>query len=58
MSFDPSNISPGGGNDFDLGANGSNTKRRKVAHEEEYAQFAAGDLDADVAAMIAQEEGQ
>lgn len=58
MSFDPSNISPGGANDFDLGANGSNTKRRKVAHEEDYAQFAGGDLDADVAAMIAQEESQ
>lgn len=58
MSFDPSNISPDGGNDFDLGANGSAAKRRKVAHEEDYAQFAGGDLDADVAAMIAQEGNQ
>ena len=58
MSFDPSNISPDGGNDFDLGANGSAAKRRKVAHEEDYAQFAGGDLDADVAAMIEQEGNQ
>lgn len=58
MSFDPSNISPGGENDFDLAATGSAAKRRKVAHEEDYAEFAGGDLDADVAAMIAQEGNQ
>lgn len=54
MSFpDPADLSPGGGNDFDLGANGA-AKRRKMAHDEEdYAQFAAGDLDADVAALLA-----
>lgn len=55
MPFDPSNGSPNGGNDFDLGPNGSAAKRRKMAHEEDYAQFASGDLDAEVAAMIAQE---
>lgn len=50
---DPSNLSPGGGNDFDLGANGAGAKRRKVTHgEEDYAQFAGGDLDADVAALL------
>ncbi|KAJ5168972.1 uncharacterized protein N7482_004566 [Penicillium canariense] len=58
IAFDPSNISPGGGNDFDLGANGAAAKRRKVAHEEDYAQYAGGDLDADVAEMIAREGGQ
>ncbi|KAJ5737980.1 hypothetical protein N7493_001135 [Penicillium malachiteum] len=52
----PDDLSPGGGNDFDFGANGS--KRRKVAHEEDYAQYAAGDLDADVAALIAQQAKQ
>ncbi|KAF7590457.1 hypothetical protein BBP40_002861 [Aspergillus hancockii] len=36
--------------------NGLHTKRRKVAHEEEdYAQFASGDLDADVAELLKQE---
>ncbi|KAJ6032687.1 hypothetical protein N7540_003419 [Penicillium herquei] len=53
----PDDLSPGGGNDFDFGANGS--KRRKVAHgEEDYAQYAAGDLDADVAALIASQAKQ
>lgn len=53
MTFpDPSNLSPGGGNDFDLSGNGS-AKRRKTSHsEEDYAQFAGGDLDADVAALL------
>jgi regulator of Ty1 transposition protein 103 len=38
--------------------NGLHTKRRKVAHEEEdYAQFAGGDLDADVAELLKQESG-
>lgn len=54
---DPSNISPGGGNDFDLGANGSGAKRRKTTHDEEdYSQFAGGDLDDDVAALLASQE--
>ncbi|KAL2829775.1 RNA polymerase II-binding domain-containing protein [Aspergillus cavernicola] len=36
--------------------NGLHTKKRKVAHEEEdYAQFAGGDLDADVAELLNQE---
>jgi regulator of Ty1 transposition protein 103 len=36
--------------------NGVNSKKRKVAHEEEdYAQFASGDLDADVAELLNQE---
>ncbi|KAJ0426484.1 RNA polymerase II-binding domain-containing protein [Aspergillus carlsbadensis] len=36
--------------------NGFHTKKRKVAHEEEdYAQFASGDLDADVAELLKQE---
>lgn len=54
LSFpDPANLSPGGGNDFDFGTNGT-AKRRKMAHgEEDYAQYAAGDLDADVAALLA-----
>jgi regulator of Ty1 transposition protein 103 len=51
---DPSSLSPGGGNDFDLGAHGSGAKRRKTTHEEEdYSQFAGGDLDDDVAALLA-----
>jgi regulator of Ty1 transposition protein 103 len=58
MEFDPSSISPGGENDFDIGVNGAAAKRRKTAHEEDYAEFAGGDLDADVAAMIAQEGKQ
>lgn len=54
MSFpDPADLSPGGGNDFDFGANGA-SKRRKTSHDEDdYAQYAAGDLDADVAALLA-----
>ncbi|KAJ5619749.1 hypothetical protein N7510_003733 [Penicillium lagena] len=57
---DLSNISPGGGNDFDLShANGATAKRRKTTHgEEDYAQFAGGDLDADVAELLAQEGRQ
>ncbi|RDW81014.1 uncharacterized protein DSM5745_04571 [Aspergillus mulundensis] len=36
--------------------NGSHTKKRKVTHgEEDYAQFAGGDLDADVAELLNQE---
>ncbi|KAF7618797.1 hypothetical protein AFLA_000444 [Aspergillus flavus NRRL3357] len=36
--------------------NGLHPKKRKVAHEEEdYAQFASGDLDADVAELLQQE---
>jgi len=51
---DPSNLSPGGDNDFDIGANGSAAKRRKTSHgEEDYAKFAGGDLDDDVAALLA-----
>ncbi|KAJ5584220.1 uncharacterized protein N7459_004020 [Penicillium hispanicum] len=54
-----SNISPGGGNDFELSVNGAGAKRRKVTHgEEDYAQFATGDLDADVAELIAQQGKQ
>lgn len=54
---DPSDLSPGG-NDFDLSLNGA-SKRQKVSHrEEDYAQYATGDLDADVAALIAQEGKQ
>lgn len=55
---DPSNLSPGGGNDFDLSTNGA-AKRRKISHgEEDYAQFAGGDLDADVAALLASQGKQ
>ncbi|GMG35244.1 unnamed protein product [Aspergillus oryzae] len=35
--------------------NGLHPKKRKVAHEEDYAQFASGDLDADVAELLQQE---
>jgi regulator of Ty1 transposition protein 103 len=36
--------------------NGFQAKKRKVAHEEEdYAKFAGGDLDADVAELLNQE---
>lgn len=58
ISFpDPSSLSPGGGNDFDL-SNGA-AKRRKVVHgEEDYARFANEDLDADVAELIAQQGEQ
>lgn len=43
---------------YDGNTNGADTnaKRRKVAHgEEDYAQFASGDLDADVAQLLEQE---
>lgn len=54
---DPSDLSPGGDNDFDL-SNGA-AKRRKVVHgEEDYAEFANEDLDADVAELIAQQGQQ
>lgn len=55
---DPSNTSPGGDNDFDLGANGADAKRRKTNHDDDYSQFAAGELDADVAELIAQGQNQ
>jgi regulator of Ty1 transposition protein 103 len=43
----------GHGNDFDLSADGQ-AKRRKISHgEEDYTEFAGGDLDADVAALLA-----
>ncbi|KAJ5317184.1 hypothetical protein N7508_001692 [Penicillium antarcticum] len=43
----------GHGNDFDLSADGQ-AKRRKISHgEEDYSEFAGGDLDADVAALLA-----
>lgn len=46
------------GNDFDLAANG-HAKRRKISHgEEEYAAFAGGDLDADVAELLANQGKQ
>jgi len=41
---------------FDGSPNGTNAKKRKVDHgEEDYAQFAGGDLDADVAQLLEQE---
>lgn len=55
----PSEISPVGGNDFDFGSNGAGAKRRKLSHgEDDYMQYATGDLDADVAELIAQEGKQ
>ncbi|KAL1967353.1 hypothetical protein VTN77DRAFT_3399 [Rasamsonia byssochlamydoides] len=40
----------------DSSANGVSSKKRKVTHgEEDYAQFAGGDLDADVAELLKQE---
>lgn len=42
--------------DGDTNGADANAKRRKVAHgEEDYAQFASGDLDADVAQLLEQE---
>ncbi|GES59451.1 DUF618 domain protein [Aspergillus terreus] len=35
--------------------NGLHAKKRKVTHEEDYAKFASGDLDADVAELLQQE---
>ncbi|KAL4888010.1 RNA polymerase II-binding domain-containing protein [Aspergillus ambiguus] len=35
--------------------NGLHAKKRKVTHEEDYAKFAGGDLDADVAELLQQE---
>ncbi|KAK4870295.1 hypothetical protein LT330_005349 [Penicillium expansum] len=50
---DQSTISPDHGNDFDIASDG-HAKRRKISHgEEDYAAFAAGDLDADVADLLA-----
>lgn len=47
-------------NDAQFGdSNGMQPKKRKVTHEEEdYAKFASGDLDADVAELLAQEANQ
>ncbi|OGE51563.1 hypothetical protein PENARI_c013G02683 [Penicillium arizonense] len=46
-------LSLGQGNDFDLATNGQ-AKRRKISHgEEDYSEFAGGDLDADVAELLA-----
>ncbi|KAJ5776066.1 uncharacterized protein N7511_001077 [Penicillium nucicola] len=43
----------GHGNDIDLSADGQ-AKRRKISHgEEDYSEFAGGDLDDDVAALLA-----
>ncbi|KAJ5745195.1 hypothetical protein N7520_010377 [Penicillium odoratum] len=57
LPLDSAGLSPGG-NDFDLSSNGG-AKRRKVAHgEEDYSQYATGDLDIDVAALIAQQGKQ
>ncbi|EKV13106.1 RNA polymerase II, large subunit, CTD [Penicillium digitatum] len=50
---DQSTTSPHHGNDFDNASDG-HAKRRKISHgEEDYAAFAAGDLDADVADLLA-----
>ncbi|CAG8910224.1 unnamed protein product [Penicillium egyptiacum] len=46
-------VSSNHGNDFNVAADG-HAKRRKISHgEEDYAAFAAGDLDADVADLLA-----
>ncbi|KAI9367533.1 RNA polymerase II-binding domain-containing protein [Aspergillus egyptiacus] len=46
---------PTAGESHQQGMNGFQTKKRKVAHgEEDYAQFASGDLDADVAELLNQ----
>jgi regulator of Ty1 transposition protein 103 len=51
---DFSNLSPGGDNDFDFGANESAAKRLKTTHEQDdYSQFVGGDLDDDVSALLA-----
>ena len=39
-------------------ANSANSKKRKASHEEDYAKYAGGDLDADVAELLAQEGGK
>lgn len=45
-----------GQHQYDGSPNGTSAKKRKVGHgEEEYAQFAGGDLDADVAHLLEQE---
>ncbi|KAJ5513077.1 RNA polymerase II large subunit CTD [Penicillium fimorum] len=45
-------------NDFDITADG-HAKRRKISHgEEDYAAFAGGDLDADVANLLASQDKQ
>ncbi|KAJ5937260.1 hypothetical protein N7454_004915 [Penicillium verhagenii] len=55
LPLDSAELSPVG-NDFDLSTNGAGIKRRKVTHgEDDYSQFATGDLDDDVAALIAQQ---
>ena len=38
--------------------NGANSRKRKADEEEDYARFAGGDLDADVAELLAQESGR
>ncbi|OQE22023.1 hypothetical protein PENFLA_c013G01010 [Penicillium flavigenum] len=49
----PTTTSSSHGNDFNVAANG-HAKRRKISHgEEDYAAFAAGELDADVADLLA-----
>ncbi|KAI3297389.1 hypothetical protein DTO002I6_3141 [Penicillium roqueforti] len=53
VSDQPTTISPNHGNDFDVAAD-VHAKRRKISHgEEDYAAFAAGDLDSDVADLLA-----
>ncbi|KAJ5478657.1 hypothetical protein N7530_004166 [Penicillium desertorum] len=49
----PTTASSSHGNDFNVAADG-HAKRRKISHgEEDYAAFAAGELDADVADLLA-----
>ena len=49
----PTTTSSSHGNDFNVAADG-HAKRRKISHgEEDYAAFAAGELDADVADLLA-----
>lgn len=44
-----------GQHQYDGNQNEASAKKRKVDHEEDYAQFADGDLDADVAQLLEQE---
>lgn len=39
-------------------SNGANSRKRKASQGEDYAKFAGGDLDADVAELLAQESGR
>ncbi|KAJ5836042.1 RNA polymerase II large subunit CTD [Penicillium robsamsonii] len=51
-------VSPGHDNNFDITTDG-HAKRRKISHgEEDYAAFAGGDLDADVANLLASQGKQ